>query len=169
MQEKYNLVKNKKNNEGYIAYCKNFGSPSFDGTPRVQEVLSSSYDYNWIMIVEKVKVHSCGKELMRLITLDNNLETNKKREFNPTHMIHTTLEGAIKEAETVYSQAQQKFILDYKEKIDYCLKGFDNKPQNSFTSEYSKELLERKSNIESGLNKLVVYRYSDLEKSLNID
>jgi hypothetical protein len=169
MQEKYNLVKNKKNNEGYIAYCKNFGSPSFDGTPRVQEVLSSSYDYNWIMIIEKVVVHSCGKEIMRLITLDNDLETNKKREFSPTQMSHTTLEDAIKEAETVYNQAQQKFILDYKEKINKCLNGFENESKNSFVVEYSKELLERKSNIESGLNKLVVYRYSDLEKSLNID
>lgn len=103
----------KKGDIGYLVSGWNVGLfTPFDGGEqivRLHPLNSWTFPDSSTLMVNHVKVHSCGKKQMKLFNLDDN-ELMKETNYSPDTVLFKTEEEAVSYAEKILKKAVDEFI-----------------------------------------------------------
>ena len=115
-----NTIENKKGNVGYLITPWNFSQmfkrdengrwtvPAYSQRPTRNIKTGELEEYQTMQfMIEKVRVHSSGKKVMRLFSFDDG-KIMKGREFAPTDKIYETFADAVKAAEKEYEEIKKQ-------------------------------------------------------------
>lgn len=96
-----NIIKNKKGNTGYhvIPWNFSFARKMVEGewVPAINEHRVKEGEMFEFM-VQQVTIHSCGKKVMRMQSMERGVMQTHRAEYNPETPIYTTREAAVEAA-----------------------------------------------------------------------
>jgi hypothetical protein len=110
------LIINKKGNSGFMVSGWTMPYDSTTKSVAIPDITDSRFRLETSLVIEEVKVHSCGKKVMKL----HSVETGSKMKgcfFDPAEEIFETQEQAFNAAVTHLKKINEKFRDNYKRQI----------------------------------------------------
>lgn len=157
------LIENKKGNIGFYvgSWNQSYDSVNKDHV-NTTTISDSRFKLRFTLLIEKVKIHSCGKKVMRLHSEDKN-ESMKRHEYNPKSEIFTTEQGAYEAAMIHLGKVKVKFLTRYKDEYQKVLDrdlGFSNEIGKAIHEEDLTRMKSLMARIENGQIELRPLRYN---------